>query len=66
MPLPRLKKMDHRQALRVLLTPQGRPFDQSIAGRFASCERLLLLCGHYEGYDERIVELLEPEGNQFG
>ncbi len=61
-----IEAMDHRQALRVLFTPQGRPFTQATASRFASCERLVLLCGHYEGYDERIVELLRPEEVSLG
>jgi tRNA (guanine37-N1)-methyltransferase len=61
-----VEAMDHRQALRVLFTPQGLPLTQATASRFASCERLLLLCGHYEGYDERIVELLHPEEISLG
>lgn len=52
--------LDPRPTLRVLLTPQGRRYDQVAAGRFATCERLLLICGHYEGYDERIIDLLAP------
>ncbi len=38
----------------VLLSPQGRPFDQRLAGDLARQERLILLAGHYEGFDERI------------
>jgi tRNA (guanine37-N1)-methyltransferase len=38
----------------VLLTPQGRPFDQATAEAMAGEERLILLAGHYEGFDERI------------
>ncbi len=55
-----IEAMDSRQALRVLFTPQGQRFDQRLASRFAQCERLLLICGHYEGYDERICEILQP------
>ncbi|MBN2446136.1 MAG: tRNA (guanosine(37)-N1)-methyltransferase TrmD [Phycisphaerae bacterium] len=55
-----IEKLDPRPALRILLTPQGRSFDQQCATEFAHAERLLLICGHYEGYDERIVELLNP------
>lgn len=55
-----IENLDPRPALRVLTTPQGRRFDQPLAGEFASCERLLLICGHYEGYDERIVDILQP------
>ena len=38
----------------VLLTPQGRLFDQHIAGELAKCEEMILICGHYEGVDERV------------
>lgn len=55
-----VEALDPRPAMRVLLTPQGRRYDQVAAGRFATCERLLLICGHYEGYDERIIDLLAP------
>jgi tRNA (guanine37-N1)-methyltransferase len=39
---------------KVLLCPQGRKFDQSLARELSGEGRLLLLCGHYEGFDERI------------
>ncbi len=42
----------------VLLTPQGRPFDHAMALELAAADRLLLICGHYEGVDERIREHL--------
>ena len=38
----------------VLLTPQGRPLDQGLVRALAGEERLVLLAGHYEGFDERI------------
>jgi len=38
----------------VLLSPQGRPFNQGIAGDLASKEDMVLVCGRYEGVDERI------------
>ncbi len=38
----------------VLLSPQGRPFTDATARDFAAQDRLVLLCGHYEGFDERI------------
>ena len=40
----------------VYLTPQGRTFSQSDAKDFAGEENLILLCGHYEGVDERVLE----------
>ncbi|MDP7637268.1 MAG: tRNA (guanosine(37)-N1)-methyltransferase TrmD, partial [Phycisphaerae bacterium] len=46
----------------ILLTPQGKPMNQDMAGRLADQERLILLAGHYEGFDERIrVHLAEME-----
>jgi len=38
----------------VLLSPQGRPFDQRIAGELARRQRIALICGRYEGVDERV------------
>ncbi len=43
--------------LRVLLTPQGERLDQRIVAELASAPWLVLLCGHYEGFDERIRAL---------
>jgi len=51
---------DARPATRILLTPQGCRFDQTLAEELASKERLLLIAGHYEGFDERIIEGLKP------
>ncbi len=45
----------------VLLTPQGRLFNQGIAQEYAREPRLTLLCGHYEGVDERIRNLVTDE-----
>ncbi len=51
---------DPRPATRVLLTPQGRRLDQSIVEDLAARPRLLLIAGHYEGIDERVIERLAP------
>lgn len=42
----------------VYLSPQGRPLTQALAEELASLPRLLLVCGHYEGIDERVRETL--------
>ncbi len=42
----------------VLLSPQGRSFTQAVAVEFARCEQLVLICGRYEGVDERVAEAL--------
>ena len=51
---------DQRPATRILLTPQGRLLDQKLVAELATKERLLLIAGHYEGFDERIIEGLRP------
>ncbi|MGA2061830.1 MAG: tRNA (guanosine(37)-N1)-methyltransferase TrmD [Thermoguttaceae bacterium] len=45
----------------VMLTPQGRRLDQPAVERLAGHQRILLLCGRYEGFDERIRIILKPE-----
>ena len=42
----------------IYMTPQGRVFNQQIAGELAKEEDLVFLCGHYEGVDERALELI--------
>jgi len=50
----------------VLLSPKGRRFDQDVARRYAGLERLLLLCGRYEGIDERVAQALATEELSLG
>ncbi len=50
----------------VLLCPQGRRFDQSVARELAKVEHLLLICGSYEGFDERIREALADDELSIG
>ena len=47
-----------RQPRVIYLTPQGRVFNQGIAEELAKEEELIFLCGHYEGIDERVLELV--------
>jgi tRNA (guanine37-N1)-methyltransferase len=42
----------------ILMTPQGRPFKQAVARELAAEQHLLILCGHYEGVDHRVIEAL--------
>ncbi len=51
-------KSENKKLPVILLTPQGRTFSQKIAGELAGYSRLLLICGHYEGVDERVCEHL--------
>jgi tRNA (guanine37-N1)-methyltransferase len=50
----------------VLLSAQGRLFDQAMARRFAGSSGILLLCGRYEGVDERVAERLADEEVSIG
>jgi tRNA (guanine37-N1)-methyltransferase len=50
----------------VMLTPQGRRLDQGAVERLAGHKRILLLCGRYEGFDERIRIILQPEEISIG
>lgn len=45
----------------ILMTPQGKPYKQKEAYRLAKEEHLVLVCGHYEGFDERIRTLVDEE-----
>ena len=53
-------------ARRILLTPQGKKFDQRMAEDLATSERVMLLCGRYEGFDQRVIDILEPEEVSIG
>jgi tRNA (guanine37-N1)-methyltransferase len=50
----------------VLLTPQGRLLSQTVAAELAAEERLILVCGHYEGVDERVREHLVDDEVSIG
>lgn len=50
----------------ILLTPQGRPFNQAIARELALADRMLLLCGRYEGVDERVRQHLVTDEISIG
>ena len=56
-----VRGLDARPAWVVLLTPQGRRLDQAKVRQLAGRERLMLVCGHYEGFDERIRTLADEE-----
>jgi tRNA (guanine37-N1)-methyltransferase len=68
MPGPFVEALEHLDAERggapthrVLLTPQGTPFSQSHARRFSRLDTMTLICGRYEGFDERIRSLVDEE-----
>ena len=50
----------------ILLTPQGEPFNQEVARELATRPRLVLVAGHYEGFDERVRLILRPRELSIG
>jgi tRNA (guanine37-N1)-methyltransferase len=57
---------DDRQPRIILMCPQGEPFSQSKAEELAGEKHLIFICGHYEGYDERIREHLVTDELSIG
>ena len=56
-----IEKIDAKKPRVILLDPAGRRFDQAFAEELAREEELIFICGHYEGYDERIKTLVTDE-----
>lgn len=50
----------------LMMTPQGEPFNDKISNELAKYEQVIILCGHYEGYDERIREIIKPREISIG
>ncbi|MBI5595887.1 MAG: tRNA (guanosine(37)-N1)-methyltransferase TrmD [Elusimicrobia bacterium] len=56
-----VKKVRRRGSTVVMMSPQGRPFDQAAARRLSAAKDLVLVCGHYEGVDERVMDFVDEE-----
>ncbi len=50
----------------ILLTPQGRRLTQPVAEELVAEERLILICGRYEGFDQRVIDILHPDEISIG
>ncbi len=61
-----VEKLQRPESCVVLMTPQGKPFTQAQAGQFAGKPHLIIICGHYEGVDERVREALVDEEISIG
>jgi tRNA (guanine37-N1)-methyltransferase len=61
-----LKDLKKKDSKVVLLTPQGKTFKQGLAKEYSDLKHLILICGHYEGFDERIREYLIDEELSIG
>lgn len=58
--------LDPQPATRILMSPQGEPLTQAIAEDLAKHPRLLIIAGHYEGIDERVITRLHPREISIG
>lgn len=59
-----VKKLDN--SITLMMTPQGEPFTHEISKELARYEQVIILCGHYEGFDERIREIIKPREISIG
>lgn len=56
-----IDKIKTEDSLVIMLTPDGKKYNQGMAKDFSKCKHLILLCGHYEGFDERIKTIVDME-----
>ncbi len=55
-----------QSSLTIMMTPQGEPFTDKLSNELAKYEQIVILCGHYEGFDERIREIIKPKEISIG
>ena len=53
-------------SITVMLSPQGEPLCEKVVKELADFEQIICLCGHYEGFDERIREIIKPKEISIG
>ena len=53
-------------SITVMLSPQGEPLKENLVKNLAGYGQIILLCGHYEGFDERIREIIKPKEISLG
>ncbi len=56
-----LESIKNKDAHKILLTPQGKKYNQELAKELATMDDIVLICGHYEGFDERVRNLVDEE-----
>ena len=54
------------KSVTIMLSPQGEPLTDGIVNELAEYEQIVMLCGHYEGFDERIREIIKPREISIG
>ncbi len=53
-------------SITLMMTPQGEPFTDSLSNELAKYNQIIILCGHYEGFDERIRDIIKPREISLG
>ena len=53
-------------SITLMMTPQGAPFTDQISNELANYNQIIILCGHYEGFDERIRTIIQPREISIG
>ena len=53
-------------SITVMLSPQGKPLNEKLVMDLAKYDQIIMLCGHYEGFDERIRDIIKPEEVSLG
>ena len=61
-----VQQMESSPGRVIMLTPSGRRFDQRVAEEYSNEQRLVLLCRRYEGFDQRVVDILQPDELSIG
>jgi len=59
-----IKKAEN--SITIMLSPQGEPLNDSLVNNLSNYEQIILVCGHYEGFDERIREIIRPKEISIG
>ena len=59
-----IKKSENSKV--ILMSPQGKTFNQQMAKEFSTKEQLIIICGHYEGFDQRIKDITQAEEVSIG
>ena len=53
-------------SITVMLSPQGEPLNDEMVNKLSGYEQIILMCGHYEGFDERIRDIIQPKEISIG
>lgn len=54
------------KSITIVLSPQGEPFSDEMGKEFVEYDQIIMLCGHYEGFDERIMNIINPKEVSIG